>query len=90
MVTEVAAEMSERPTAILERSMTETTDAPTPEVPMPTQKSGQRLVMALLSWWPIYMPHPGHYELAGVPRHHTHIQEHLQAIQQHRDQILSP
>ena len=34
------------------------------------------------------MPHPGHLKLAGVPRHLIHIQEHLQAIQVHIDQIL--
>ena len=30
------------------------------------------------------MSSPGHFEFAGVPRHHTHIQEHLQAIQEHK------
>ena len=40
------------------------------------------------TWWPIYMPHPGHLKLAGVPRHLIHIQEHLQAIQVHIDQFL--
>ena len=90
MVPEVAAAMSERPAAISERSVTGRTDAPAPEVPVPTQKTGQRLVTALLSWWPIYMSSPGHFEFAGVPRHHTHIQEYLQAIQEHKDQIFSP
>ena len=59
-----------------------------PEVPMPTQKTGQRLVMVLLSWWPIYMPHPDYFELAGVAEHLTHTLEHLQAIQEHSDYIL--
>ena len=90
MVPEAAAEVSEMPTATSERRVTGRTDAPAPEVPMPTQKTSQRLVTALLSWWPIYMPHPESFEFAGVPRHHTHIQKHLQAIQEHRDQILSP
>ena len=31
---------------------------------------------------------PGHLKLAGVPRNLIHIQEHLQAIQVHIDQIL--
>ena len=55
---------------------------------MPVQKNGQRLVTALLSWWPIYTPHPDHLKLAGVPRSLIHIQEHLQAIQVQIDQIL--
>ena len=63
-----------------------------PEVTMPTQKTGQRLVTALLSWWPIYTPHPGYFEIDGVPRHliHTqeHLQEYLQAIQELIDHIL--
>jgi len=61
-----------------------------PGVPMPTQKTGQLLVTALLTWWPIYMCSPSHLMLAGVPRHHTHTQEYLQAIQEHRVQILIP
>ena len=52
------------------------------------QKNGQRLVTALLSWWPIYTPHPDHLKLAGVPRSLIHIQEHLQAIQEQIDQIF--
>ena len=32
---------------------------------------------------------PGHLKIAGVQRHHTHIQEHLQAIQELSDHILS-
>jgi len=55
---------------------------------MLTQKNGKRLVTALLSWWPIYTPHPGHLKLAGVSRSLIHIQEHLQAIQVQIDQIL--
>ena len=31
---------------------------------------------------------PSHLKLAEVPRHHTHIQEHLQAIQEQIDQIF--
>ena len=45
---------------------------------------------ALWTWCPIYMPSPGHLTFAGVPRHHTHTQEHLQAIQELSDQIFSP
>ena len=63
-------------------------DALWSDVPMPTQKTGQRLVTALLSWWPIYMCSPGHLMFAGVPRHLIHIQEHLQAIQELSDRIL--
>ena len=37
----------------------------------------------------IYMCSPGHLKLAGVPRHHMHTQEHLQAIQEHSVQIFS-
>ena len=40
-------------------------------------------------WWPIYTPHPSHFEFAGVAGHPTQTQEHLQAIQEHKDQILS-
>ena len=52
-------------------------------------ETGQRLVTVLLSWWPIYMSSPGHLKFARVPRHLIHIQEHLQTIQEHKDQILS-
>ena len=45
---------------------------------------------ALWTWWPIYMPSPGHFRVTGVPRHHTHTQKHLQAIQELRNQIFSP
>ena len=38
-----AADMSEEPTATSERSVTERTAALAPEVPMPSQKSAQRL-----------------------------------------------
>ena len=58
-------------------------DAPWSDVPMPTQKTGQRLVTALLSWWHIYMCSPGHLKFAGVAGHPTHTQEHLQAIPEH-------
>ena len=34
------------------------------------------------------MPSPGHFGVARVSRHHTHTQEHLQAIQVHINQIL--
>ena len=33
---------------------------------------------------------PGHFELAGVAEHPTHSQEHLQAIQERKDQFFSP
>ena len=85
MVTEVAAAVSERPTTTSE---CEEPMPYAPEVPMPTQKTGQRLVTALLSWWPIYTPHPGYFEFAGVPRHLIHTQEHLQALQELIDHIL--
>jgi hypothetical protein len=90
MIPEIAVAMSESTTATSERRVTGRTDAPAPEVPMPTQKYAQRLQTASSSVWPIYMCSPGHFEFAGVPRHHTHIQEHLQTIQEHIDQILSP
>ena len=38
-----AADVSEKPTATLEHSVTGRTDALAPEVPMPSQKSAQRL-----------------------------------------------
>ena len=34
--------------------------------------------------------HPGHLKFAGVAGDPTHTQEHLQAIQEHQDHILSP
>ena len=89
MVPEGAAAVSEKPTASSERRVTGRTDALWSDVPMLTQKTGQRLVTALLSWWPIYMCFPGHLKIAGVAEHPTHTQEHLQAIQEHKDQILS-
>ena len=88
MVPEGAAAVSEKLTASSERRVTGRTDALWSDVPMLMQKTGQRLVTALLSWWPIYMPHPGHLKLAGVARSHTHTQEHLQAIQELIDHIL--
>ena len=90
MVTGVAATMSEKPTATSVVVSDRKIRRPAPEVPMPTQKIGQWLVTALLSWWPIYTPHPGHLNFAGVAGHPTHTQEHLQAIQEHKDQIISP
>ena len=36
------------------------------------------------------MPSPGHLKIAGVQEHHTHTQEHLQAIQELSDHIFSP
>ena len=38
----------------------------------------------------IYMPSPGHLKIAGVQEHHTHTQEHLQAIQEFSVHIFSP
>ena len=38
----------------------------------------------------IYMSSPGHFKVAGVQEHHTHTQEHLQAIQELSDHIFSP
>ena len=90
MVPEVAAAVSESPMATSERRVTGRTDAPAPEVPMPTQKCAQRLQTASSSVWPIYMCSTGHLKLGGVAEHPTHTQEHLQAIQEHKDQILSP
>ena len=89
MVPEGAAAVSEKPTASSERRVTGRTDALWSDVPMLTQKTGQRLVTALLSWWPIYMPQSGHFKLAGVPRHLIHTQEHLQSIQEPIDHIIS-
>ena len=88
MVPEGAAAVSEKPTASSERRVTGRTDALWSDVPMLKQKTGQRLVTALLSWWPIYTPYPGYFEFAGVARSHTHTQEHLQAIHELIDHIL--
>ena len=88
MVPKDVAAVSEKPTASLEHRVTGRTDALWSDVPMLMQKTGQRLVTALLSWWLIYTPHPGHFEFAGVARSHTHTQEHLQAIQELMDHIL--
>ena len=82
---------SERPNGSFKLLVTGRTDALTPEVPMPTQKCAQRLQTASSSVWPIYMCSSGHFEFAGVarvPRHHIHIQEHIQAIQEHKDHML--
>ena len=38
----------------------------------------------------IYMSSPGHLKIAGDLRHLIHIEEHLQAIQEHKNQIRSP
>ena len=87
MVPEVAAVVSERPTATSERRVTGRTDA------LCTGSSdayAENWPTTLLSWWPIYTPHPGYFEFAGVAGHPTHTQEHLQDIQEHKDQILSP
>ena len=71
MVPEVAAAVSEKPTASSEGKVTGRTDALWSDVLMLTQISRQRQVTALLSWWPIYMPHPGHLKIAGVAEHPT-------------------
>ena len=42
------------------------------------------------TWWSIYTAHPGHFEFARVPRHHTLIQKYIRAIQELSDQIFSP
>ena len=73
MVLEVAAAVSEKPTASSEHRVTGRTDASAPEVPMPAQKAAN-----------------GHLKFFGVAGHPTHTQQHLQAIQEHKDQILSP
>ena len=88
MVPEGAAVVSKKPTASSERRVTGRTDALWSDVPMLTQKTGQRLVTVLLSWWTIYMCSPDHLKIAGVSRSHTHTQEHLQAIQKLIDDIL--
>ena len=88
MVPEVAAAMSERPTATSEHRVTGRTDALCTGSSDAYAENWQRLVTALLSWWPIYTPHPGHFEFAGVPRHLIHTQEHLRAIQELIDHIL--
>ena len=41
----------------------------------------QWLVTAISSWWPIYMPYPGHFGVAGVQGDPIHIKEHFQANQ---------
>ena len=82
MVPEVAAE---RPTATSERRVTRRTDA---SCTGSYDAYAENWPTALLSWWPIYTRHPGHFELAGVPRHLIHTQEHLQAIQELIDHIL--
>jgi len=68
MVPEVAAAMSESSTATSERRVIGRTDAPTPEVPMPTQKCAQWLQTASSSVWPVYMCSPGHLKIVGVVR----------------------
>ena len=88
MVPEVGAAVSEKPTTRICLSVIGRTDAIAPEIPMPTQKSAQRLLMASSSVWPIYMSSPGHLKIAGVVGSHTHTQEHLQAIQELIDHIL--
>ena len=88
MVPEGAAAVSVKPMASSERKVTGRTNALWSDVPMLTQKTGQRLVTALLSWWPIYMCSPGHLKSVGVARSHTHTQEHLQAIQELIDHII--
>ena len=88
MVSEGAAAVSEKPTASSERRVTGRTDALWSDVPMLTQKTGQWLVTALLSWWPIYMSSPGHLKLARDLTYLIHIEEHLQAIQELSDHIF--
>ena len=44
----------------------------------------------LVAYIPIYMPSSGHLKIAGDLRHLIHIEEHLQAIQELSDHILSP
>ena len=78
---EVVAAVSERPTATSERRVTGRTDALCTGSSYayaenwPTASNGSLDMVAY-----IYMCSPGHLKFAGVPRHHTHIQEHLQAI----------
>ena len=91
MVPGVAATVSEESMATSVAVSDRKIRRPAPEVPMPTQKCAQQLQTASSSVWPVYMCFPGHFEFAGVarvPRHHIHIQEHIQAIQEHKDHIL--
>ena len=88
MVPEVATAVLERPTATSERRVTGRTDAlctgssDAYAENWPTTSNGS------LELVPIYTPHPGYFELAGVPRHLIYTQEHLQAIQELIDHIL--
>ena len=60
-----------------------------PDVPMRTQKAGNGY-KRLVRLGGLYMSSPGHLKFARVAEHPTHTQEHLQAIQEYKDQILSP
>ena len=42
----------------------------------------------LLTWRPIYMPHPSLFEIDVVQRSYTDIEERFQAIQEQIDQIF--
>ena len=70
--------------------MTGYTGALPPVYPVLYADKGQWLLTALWTWWAIYMPSPGHFGVAGVQEHHTHTQEHLQAIQELSVHIFSP
>ena len=70
--------------------MTGYTGALPPVYPVLYAEKGQRLLMALWTWWAIYMPSLGHFKVAGVATSLKHTQEHLQAIQVLIDHIFSP
>ena len=88
MVPEVAAAVSERPTATSERRVTGRTDAlctgssDAYAENWPTASNGSLELVAY-----IYTS-TGYFEFARVSRSHTHTQEHLQAIQELIDHIL--
>ena len=79
-----------RPTDSAEPRVGGCTGALPPVYPVPSQKSGQRLLTSLWTLWAIYMPSPGHFKAAGVTTSLKHTQEHLQAIQVLIDHIFSP
>ena len=74
MVTRVVAAVLEKPTTTILSRVAGLTDAPPRPIVLidAHTKKGNGY-----SWRAIYMPHPGHLKLAGVPRHLIHIQEHL-------------
>ena len=87
MVPEGAATVLEKPMASSERRVTGRTDTLCTGY---SDAYAETWLTASSNWWPIYMSSPSHLKIAGVQESHKHTQEHLQAIQEHKDQILSP